>query len=158
VSESRCGPNVQTYIEGYVYENGAAKNGVLVRISQGPDGQPDPNDDYRTGTDSAKPGYYIQNIDVHAPRGGLWYVWVVDLTNLQRISTIATVKTDAQRVEDTETSSGSCQSATVNFSNSGPVAPTRTRTPTRTPQGSRTPTTTGTPATATPTPTPTATL
>jgi hypothetical protein len=123
-----------------VYENSIGKNGVLVRISQGPDGQPDPNDDYRTGTDKNRNGYYFQNIDVNAPHGGLWYLWVLDPTTMQRISEIAIVKTDPQRVEDTSNSAGSCQSATVTFSNTGPrpVIPTLTPRPGRTP-GSTTP-------------------
>lgn len=131
VQESRCGPNVRTYIEGYVYENNTPKNGVLVRISQGPDGQPDPNDDFRTGNDPRK-GYYFQNIDANAPHEGTWYIWVIDPNTQQRISAIAIVKTDAKRVEDTENSSGSCQSATVNFSNLGPRPIQRTPTPSRT--------------------------
>jgi len=146
IQESRCGPNVRTYIEGYVYEGSAAKNDVLVRISQGPDGQPDPNDDFRTGSDPRK-GYYFQNIDVNAPHEGTWYLWVMDPTTMQRISEIAIVKTDAQRVEDSENSAGSCQSATVIFSTGGPRQPARTSVPTRT----------GTPSTGgeNPTPTPT---
>lgn len=143
VAESRCGPNVRTYIEGYVYENGAAKNGVLVRISQGPDGQPDPNDDFLTGTDKRK-GYYFQNIDANAPHEGTWYLWVLDQTTKQRISTIAIVKTDATRVEDTENSSGSCQSATVNFSNQPSRPVVRTPTPSRTRDPNATPTVTPT--------------
>jgi len=132
IQESRCGPNVRTYIEGFVYENNQPKNDVLVRISQGPDGQPDPNDDYRTGTDPRK-GYFFQNIDSNAPHAGTWYLWIIDPGTQQRISEIAIVKTDAQRVEDTENSSGSCQSATIKFSTSGPVVnPTRTVAPTNT--------------------------
>ena len=119
IKESRCGPNVRTFIEGYVYEGSVGKNGLLVRISQGPDGQPDPNDDYRTGTDPKK-GYYFQNINIGAPHGGTWYVWVIDPANMQRISEIAIVKTDAQRVEDNGNSAGSCQSATVNFTTQPP--------------------------------------
>lgn len=131
VSESRCGPNVKTYIEGTIKENNVLKNGVLVRISQGPDGQPDPNEDFKTGNDP-KNGYYIQNIDVNAPHEGTWYVWVIDPTTMQRISAIATVKTDAQRVEDSGNSSGSCQSATVNFTNQAPPPVQRTPTPSAT--------------------------
>ncbi len=132
IQESRCGPNVRTYIEGFVYENNQPKNDVLVRISQGPDGQPDPNDDYRTGTDPRK-GYFFQNIDINAPHEGTWYLWVIDPGTQQRISEIAIVKTDAKRVEDSENSSGSCQSATIKFSTSGPSAiPTRTVGPTNT--------------------------
>jgi len=116
IADSRCGPNLRTYIEGYVYENGAPKNGILVRISQGPDGQPDPNPDYRTGTDP-RAGYFFHNIDANAPHGGTWYLWLIDPATMQRISEIEIVKTDPTRVEDTETSSGSCQSAQVSFSN-----------------------------------------
>lgn len=144
VAESRCGPNVRTYIEGYVYESGTPKNGVLVRISQGPDGQPDPNEDYSTGSDARRKGYYFHNIDANAPHGGTWYLWVIDPGTQQRISTIAIVKTDPQRVEDSDKSAGSCQSATVTFSNQGSRGVIRT--PTRTTTGSRT-------RTATPTPT-----
>ena len=140
IQESRCGPNVRTYIEGYVYENNQPKNDVLVRISQGPDGQPDPNDDYRTGTDPRK-GYFFQNINIGAPHGGTWYLWVIDPGTQQRISEIAIVKTDAQRVEDSENSSGSCQSATIKFSTSGPATnPVRTTAPTRTPNPNAQPT------------------
>ncbi len=116
VSDSRCGPNVKTYIEGYIYDNGEPKNDLLVRISQGPDGDPDPNPDYRTGTDQ-RAGYFFQNIDANAPHGGTWYLWIIDPSTMKRISTIEIVKTDPTRVEDTENSSGSCQSAEVSFSN-----------------------------------------
>jgi hypothetical protein len=140
IQESRCGPNVRTYIEGYVYENNQPKNDVLIRISQGPDGQPDPNDDYRTGTDPRK-GYFFHNINIGAPHGGTWYLWVMDPGTQQRISEIAIVKTDPERIEDSENSSGSCQSATIKFSTSGPVTgPVRTTAPTRTPNPNATPT------------------
>lgn len=140
IQESRCSPNVRTFIEGFVYENNVPKNDVLVRISQGPDGQPDPNDDYRTGTDPRK-GYFFQNIDSNAPRAGTWYLWVIDPGTQQRISEIAIVKTDAQRVEDNENSSGSCQSAQLKFSTSGPVTnPAPTGTPSRTPNPDAQPT------------------
>lgn len=131
IQESRCGPNVRTYIEGTVYEGSVGKNDVLVRISQGPDGGPDPNDDYRTGTDPRRKGYYYHNIDANAPHDGTWYIWVLDKDTLQRISEIAIVKTDATRVEDSGSSAGSCQSATVNFSTTGPKPPS---TPTNTPR------------------------
>lgn len=140
---SRCGPNVRTFIEGYVYENGTPKNGVIVRISQGPDGQPDPNDDYVTGFDKRRRGYYFHNIDSNAPHAGTWYLWVMDSATQQRISTIAIVKTDPQRIEDNPPqSSGSCQSATVNFSNQGSrtVIRTPSRTPTVSTRRTRTPT------------------
>jgi len=146
IQESRCGPNVRTYIEGYVYENNVAKNDVLVRISQGPDGQPDPNDDYRTGADPRK-GYFFHNINAGAPHGGLWYVWVLDPATMQRISEIAIVKTDPERVEDSENSSGSCQSAVIKFSTSGPTGgggSQRTPTPSRTRDPNATPTLTPT--------------
>lgn len=68
--------------------------------------------DYRTGTDSTKPGGYTQIIDAYAPHEGLWYVWVVDPQTQKRVSEITTVKTDPKHVEEK-----SCQSATVNFSN-----------------------------------------
>jgi len=141
VQESRCGPNVRTYIEGYVYENGTPKNDVLVRISQGPDGGPDPNDDFKTGSDPRK-GYFFQNIDVNAPHEGTWYLWVIDPATQQRISAIAIVKTDAQRVEDNGNSAGSCQSATINFSNQGtrPIPKTPIPSPTNNPNGAPTPT------------------
>lgn len=145
VQESRCGPNVRTYIEGYVYEGSVGKNGLLVRISQGPDGQPDPNDDYKTGTDTKRKGYYYQNIDSNAPHDGTWYLWVIDPATQQRISEIAIVKTDKTRVEDSGNSSGSCQSATVNFSTQGPRPTTR---PSNTPPATRDPN-------AAPTPSPT---
>lgn len=141
VQESRCGPNVRTYIEGYVYDNGSPKNDVLVRISQGPDGGPDPNDDYKTGSDPKK-GYFFQNIDVNAPHEGTWYLWVIDPTTQQRISAIAIVKTDGTRVEDNGNSAGSCQSATITFSNQGtrPIPRTSTPGPTRNPGAGPTPT------------------
>lgn len=131
IQESRCGPNVRTYIEGTVYEGSVGKNDVLVRISQGPDGGPDPNDDYRTGTDAKRKGYYYHNIDANAPHDGTWYIWVLDKDSLQRISEIAIVKTDPTRVEDNGASAGSCQSATVNFSTGGPQPTAR---PTNTPR------------------------
>lgn len=142
VKESRCGPNVRTYIEGFVYEGSVGKNGLLVRISQGPDGLPDPNDDYKTGTDPKRAGYYYQNIDSNAPHDGTWYLWVIDPNTQQRISEIAIVKTDKERVEDSGTSSGSCQSATVNFTTAPPpptVRPTNVR-PTQDPNSTPQPT------------------
>jgi hypothetical protein len=133
IMESRCGPNVRTYIEGYVYEGSLGKNDLLVRISQGADGGPDPNEDYRTGFDPRRRGYYYHNVDSNAPHGGTWYLWVIDPTTEQRISEIAIVKTDPQRVEDSGTSAGSCQSATVSFSTGGPGSgPRPTGTPTNT--------------------------
>jgi hypothetical protein len=104
---------------------------LLVRISQGPDGQPDPNDDYRTGTDPRRKGYYYHNIDANAPHDGTWYLWVIDPTTQQRISDIAIVKTDKERVEDSGNSAGSCQSATVNFTSAPPPPTAR---PTNTPR------------------------
>ncbi|MGB8646058.1 MAG: hypothetical protein WCF84_12535 [Anaerolineae bacterium] len=168
VSSSDCRPNVRTYIEGTVYENGVEKNGVLARISLSPGGDPAPNDDYVTGTDRSRPGYYFQNIDVKGPRGGVWYIFLLDPQTRNRISTIATVKTDSKRVEDNGESAGSCQSAVVNFSSVGDVidptetpeatdtpATTTTATPSRT-GTAVTPTRTGTPSrTPTPTRTPT---
>lgn len=145
IQESRCGPNVRTYIEGYVYEGSVGRNGVLVRISQGPDGGPDPNDDYKTGTDPKRAGYYYQNVDSNAPHDGTWYIWVIDPATQQRISEIAIVKTDKVRVEDNGNSAGSCQSATVNFSTAGPRATSR---PSNTPRSTRDPN-------ASPTPSPT---
>ena len=77
VSFSNCGPNrYQTFIEGTVYENSVPKNGVLVRISQGPDGDPDPNQDDLTGNHrdlagSRRNGYFFQAIDVNRPHSGL---------------------------------------------------------------------------------------
>jgi len=142
IRDSRCGPNVRTYIEGYVYEGSVGKNDVLVRISQGPDGQPDPNDDYKTGTDTRRKGYYYQNVDSNNPHEGTWYVWVIDPATMQRISDIAIVKTDAQRTEDTGNSAGSCQSATVNFTTAPPAAaprPTNTRKPSNDTEPSATP-------------------
>lgn len=154
VSFSYCGPNGQTFVEGIVYENGTPKNGLLVRISQGPDGLPDPNNDDKTGSHLGRPGYYFQNIDANRPHGGTWYLWVIDPETKRRISMIAVVKTDPKRVDDTDKSAGSCQSATVDFSNQGAAATQPTALPTPTVP---TPTVTGTPPTATPTGTATAT-
>lgn len=147
IQESRCGPNVRTFIEGFVYDGGVGRNDVLVRISQGPDGQPDPNDDYRTGTDPRK-GYYYHNIDANAPHDGTWYLWVIDPTTQQRISEIAIVKTDKERVEDSGNSAGSCQSATVIFGTGTFRPTTRPTTPAATEDPNATPG-------ATPTPSPT---
>lgn len=168
VSLSSCGPSrFQTFIEGIVYENGTPRNGVLVRISQGPDGEPDPNADDLTGehrdlSGARRNGYYFQAIDVARPRGGLWYLWVIDPDSRKRVSTISIVKTDPLFVEDTATTSGSCQHADVNFSNllgvggqpTATCVPTSTRTvtPTGTPP-TATATVTGTPPTPTQTPT-----
>lgn len=138
IKESRCGPNVRTYIEGFVYEGSVGKNDLLVRISQGPDGQPDPNDDYRTGTDPRRKGYYYQNIDSNAPHDGTWYLWVIDPNTQKRISEIAIVKTDKERVEDSGNSAGSCQSATVNFTTQ-PPPPTARPSNTPRPQQNNTP-------------------
>lgn len=146
IQQSRCGPNVRTYIEGHVYEGSTGKNDLLVRISQGPDGQPDPNDDDKTSTDPSKgKGYYFQNIDSNAPHEGTWYLWVIDPATQKRISEIAIVKTDKTRVEDDGNSSGSCQSATVDFSTQGPLPTAR---PSSTPRATRDPN-------AAPTPSPT---
>ncbi len=163
VGSSDCRPNVRTFIEGIVFDQGEEKNGIIVRISMSPGGDPAPNDDYITGTDRTKPGYYFQNIDVNRPHGGLWYIFLLDPDTKKRISDIATVKTDSVRVEDDENSSGSCQSAEVNFTTEGydiqptsttTIAPTRTATITRT----RTPTPTGTWYSPTPTITQTRTI
>ncbi len=178
VGSSWCGPNVRTFIEGIVFENGEEKDGIIVRISMSPGGDPAPNDDYITGTDPTKPGYYFHNIDVNRPHGGLWYIFLLDPDTKRRISDIATVKTDSIRVEDNDKSAGSCQSAEVNFTTAGysiQSTATTTRTPTRTgtttrtatptptgtwysPTPTSTPTATGTPYTATPTPTVTETI
>ncbi len=112
VNFSWCGPNWQTFVEGTVSQDSQPKNGLLVRISMGPDGLPGPGNDYRTGTDPAKPGGYTQIIDANAPHEGTWYLWVVDPQTKNRVSDIAIVKTDPKHVEEK-----SCQSATVNFSN-----------------------------------------
>jgi hypothetical protein len=92
--------------------DGIPQNGLLVRISLNPDGSPAPANDYVTGTDPTKPGGYTQIIDVNAPHGGLWYLWVLDPQTHQRVSANAIVKADPKRVEET-----SCQSAAENFSN-----------------------------------------
>jgi hypothetical protein len=107
-----CGPNWQTFVEGIVTRDEFPQDGLLVRILLYPEGSPAPAEDYRTGTDPAKPGGYTQIIDANAPHGGLWYVWIIDPQTHKRISDIATVKTDPKHVEEI-----SCQSATVNFSN-----------------------------------------
>ncbi len=148
ISKSWCGPNWQTFIEGRVTEDGYPVDGLYVRISLGPDRDPAWTD-YVTGTDPTKPGGYTLIIDANRPHEGLWYVWLVDPETQKRISDISIVKTDPIRVEDTEKSPGSCQSATVNFvaDSSGDYRDVPTPTQTRTPR----PTRTGTPPTATPT-------
>jgi hypothetical protein len=152
VSNAWCGPNWQTYVEGTVTEGGSPVDGLRVRISQNYDGGP-AWQDYVTGTDPTKPGGYTQVIGANRPVGGLWYVWVVDPKTNKRISDIATVKTDPQRIEDTDTSPGSCQSATVDFSDepAPEQVPSDTPEPTDTSEVTETPTATGTAATATPT-------
>ncbi|MBI5034044.1 MAG: hypothetical protein HZB51_26275 [Chloroflexi bacterium] len=110
VNFSWCGPNWLTFIEGTVTQDGIQRNGLRVRVSQGPDGLAAWND-YVTGTDSTKPGGYTHIIDANAPHGGTWYLWLIDPQTNQRVSDIATVKTDPKRQDET-----SCQSANVNFS------------------------------------------
>lgn len=123
ISTSWCGPNRGgTFIEGTVYRDGERVDGLLVRLSVNPGGDPIVND-YRTGTDSTKPGGYTQIIGARGPRGGLWYIWLLDPQTKQRISDIATVKTDPTYVEDTDQTSGSCQSAVVDFANDPSTAP-----------------------------------
>ncbi|MBI5304764.1 MAG: hypothetical protein HY868_21700 [Chloroflexi bacterium] len=109
VSSAWCGPNWQTFVEGTVIRDGVPQNDLRVRVSLERDGSPIMND-YRTGTDATKPGGYTQIIDANAPRGGLWYLWIIDPQSQKRISEIAAIKTDSQRVEEI-----SCQSALINF-------------------------------------------
>ena len=145
ISYSWCGPNAgKTFIEGKVYRDGDTVDGLLVRLAVNKGGDPIVND-YKTGTDPNKPGGYTQIIGARGPRGGLWYVWVVDPDTKRRVSDIATVKTDPTYVTDTDQSNGSCQSAEVDFSNDLETAPIPTEIP------SATPTVTGTPPTSTPT-------
>jgi hypothetical protein len=82
-----CYHSGDTFIEGTVWESGAPKNGVTVRLSWAPDGPG--ASDYVTGTDPARPGYYLH------PRTkgetGTYYVWVVDATG-KRISDIGMIQ------------------------------------------------------------------
>jgi hypothetical protein len=149
ISYSWCGPNQGiTFVEGTIYQDGDTQDGLLVRLAVNPGGDPIVND-YKAGTDPSKPGGYTQIIGANGPRGGLWYLWVVDPDTKQRISDIATVKTDAKYVEDTDQSSGSCQSAVVDFANDLSTAPIPTGAPTAAPSSSPAPTSTGAPATGT---------
>ena len=151
ISNAYCGPNYQTFVVGTVTQGGNTVNGLLVRISTNMGGDPAWND-YVTGTDKTKPGQYTQIIAAHRPLAGLWYLWLVDPTTKNRISDIATIKTDGTRVPDSNTSPGSCQSATINFADQGytgatatpTVTGTRTVTPTTTPTRTPTPTRTRT--------------
>jgi len=82
-----CYHSGEKFIEGHVYEGGAPKNGVTVRLSWAPDA---PGvGDYVTGTDPGRPGYYLHP----RPRGdtGTHYVWVVDASG-QRISDIGMIQ------------------------------------------------------------------
>jgi len=82
-----CYHSGDTFIEGTVWESGAPKNGVTVRLSWAPDAPGAA--DYVTGTDPTRPGYYVHI----RPKGdtGTYYVWVVDATG-QRISEIGMIQ------------------------------------------------------------------
>ncbi len=156
VTNPYCGPNWKTFVEGTVTEGGEPVDGLLARISTNKGGDPAWTD-YKTGTDPEKPGGYTQIIDAYRPHEGLWYVWLVDPDTNRRISEIATIKTDRVRVEDTDKSPGSCQSARIDFSSDYAAQPTeepyQTEAPdaTDTPRPTATRTRTGTPYTSTPT-------
>ncbi len=156
VKNPYCGPNWKTFVEGTVTEGGEPVDGLLARISTNMGGDPAWTD-YKTGTDPEKPGGYTQIIDANRPHEGLWYVWLVDPDTNRRISEIATIKTDRVRVEDTDKSPGSCQSATIDFSSNYAATPTEEPYVTEAPDASHTPsrtatrTRTGTPYTSTPT-------
>ncbi len=81
-----CYHSGDTFIEGTVWEGGAPKNGVTVRLSWAPDGPAAA--DYVTGTDPGRSGYYLH------PRTkgetGTYYVWVVDASG-KRISDIGMI-------------------------------------------------------------------
>jgi len=81
-----CYHSGDKFIEGTVWESGAAKNGVTVRLSWAPDAAGAA--DYVTGTDPGRPGYYLH------PRSkgetGTLYVWVVDASG-KRISEIGSI-------------------------------------------------------------------
>ncbi len=82
-----CYHSGDTFIEGTVWEGGAPKNGVTVRLSWAPDGPAAA--DYVTGTDPGRSGYYLH------PRTkgetGTYYVWVVDASG-KRISDIGMIQ------------------------------------------------------------------
>jgi len=81
-----CYHSGDKFIEGTVWESGAAKNGVTVRLSWAPDAEGAA--DYVTGTDPGRPGYYLH------PRSkgetGTYYLWVVDASG-KRISEIGSI-------------------------------------------------------------------
>jgi tetratricopeptide (TPR) repeat protein len=81
-----CYHSGDKFIEGTVWESGAAKNGVTVRLSWAPDAAGAA--DYVTGTDPGRPGYYLH------PRSkgetGTYYLWVVDASG-KRISEIGSI-------------------------------------------------------------------
>jgi len=82
-----CYHSGQKFIEGTVWEGGAPKNGVTVRLSWAPDAPGAA--DYVTGTDATRPGMYFH----FRPLGetGTFYVWVVDATG-KRISDIGMIQ------------------------------------------------------------------
>jgi len=82
-----CYHSGDKFIEGTVYESGAPKNGVTVRLSWAPDAPGAA--DYVTGTDPARSGYYLHP----RPKGetGTYYLWVVDASG-KRISDIGMIQ------------------------------------------------------------------
>lgn len=82
-----CYHSGDKFIEGTVWESGASKNGVTVRLSAAPDGPAAA--DYVTGTDPGRAGYYLHP----RPKSetGTFYVWVVDDSGT-RISEIGMIQ------------------------------------------------------------------
>jgi hypothetical protein len=82
-----CYHSGDTFIEGTVWEGGAPKNGVTVRLSWAPDGPVVA--DYVTGTDPARPGMFFHILSTG--QTGTYYVWVVDASG-KRISDIGMIQ------------------------------------------------------------------
>jgi len=83
-----CYHSGDKFIEGYVYEGGAPKNGVTVRLSWAPDAPRAA--DFTTGDHPTRPGYYLHP----RPKGetGTFYVWAVNATTGERLSDIGMIQ------------------------------------------------------------------
>lgn len=83
-----CYHSGDKFIEGTVWEGGAPKNGVMVRLSWAPDAAGAA--DFVTGTFPTRSGYYLHP----RPKGetGTFYVWVVNATTGERLSDIGMIQ------------------------------------------------------------------
>lgn len=107
-----------TIIEGIVYNNGVAEDGVAVRVAKAEGAYP-MVDDFVSGTDPINPGQpdpnnkgrYILQIVAGAPREGNWWVFIVDRPNgTKQISEAKLIHTN-----DDPYNAANCQHAFVDF-------------------------------------------